>query len=207
VSRVQDDVQKDFHRGFFASVLRLQLETRLLSYYFPDLEEYLQSGDDTREFFDPPWLWKALSRLDVEGGDHERTRKYRLASLFFPLLEKRLLESLDPGEESVVNARDVHLSLIACCASIGIYRREREGLTLHWTGRMRLKRCLSAGQIPIRFQKKPYFREICDWHLFHDSLTAHPTENLDDQIRDAVKAGKATARRRRRRRRKKITNP
>ena len=203
-SRLQDEFQRDLDSGFFCPVLDLQKETGLLEGFFPELADYLnQSNDRVQSLFFPAWSWTALSRLDAhDHGEDVPVHRFRLASLLFPLLEKRLLEQAPTLFESPRNPGETHRLLSDCCLPIGIPRRDREGLKTLWSGWLRLVRALQSEKIPVRFQKKPYFEEIVRWHSFHQAVSDHPPEETQETLQRAIQAGRAALKIRRRRRRK-----
>jgi poly(A) polymerase len=201
-SRVQDDVQKDLERGFFASVLRLQMETGILNAYFPELDRYLRSDDDPCALFDPAWIWQALSRLDSGEGQFRNPQRFRMAALFFPLLENALLQIAEIGSDPYKNVKETHLHLLNLCTPVGIQRHVREDLKTLWGAWIRLIGSLASGKIPIRFQKKPYFENVCEWHRFCGPLLHGSGRDSITEIQQAVGAGTKTINRRRRRRKK-----
>jgi len=208
VSRLQDDVQKDLDRGFFASVLRIQMETGILAAYFPELDAYLRAGDRTDSLFHPAWVWAALSRCDGAQGRDPDHGRFRMASLLFPLLEKRLLDLFGVPPSPLQNLKETHLHLIECSAPVGLERRVREELKTLWLGWLRLLACLSEGRVPARFQKKPYYADACAWNRFHRSVSGLETAGIpDESLLAVVPASKTTGKRRRRRRRKPIRTP
>ncbi len=203
LSRVQDDVQKDLDRGVYASVLRVQMETGILKGYYPELDSYLRSKPNPRSLFEPGWIWRSLSQLDTGGKDDSRTQKFRLATLLFPLLEKRLLDAFPNDPEPFRHAKETHLFLIAISVPIGVRRLEREAVKFLWGSWLRLLNGIDAGRIPERFQKKPYFQEVCEWYGFHRSMRTQTGAKQDDSLQRAKKAGKAAVKRKRKRRKKK----
>jgi len=202
VSRLQDDIQKDLERGVFASVLRMQRDMGILAATFPELDSYLSTADPPGTLFGAAWVWQSLSRLDEMQGQDPNASRFRLAALFFPLLEKRLLDAFGPPLHPVQHMKETHLWLIECSHPIGVHRGVREDLKTIWSGWLRLHVCLSAGKPPIRLKRKPYFKEICDWARFHAAVSGESAERFDARLQTALAAGKETGNRRRKRRRK-----
>jgi len=202
LSRLQDDVQKDLDRGVFASVLRLQMETGVLESTFTELDRYLRTGSEDGSLFQPEWIWRALSRLDGSEGKVPNIHRFRLASLFFPLLEKRLLDTFGNPPGPVQNLKETHLYLIECSTPIGVHRRVREDLKVLWTGWLRILEAVPAGKVPIRFQKKTYFSDVCDWYRFHGVAAGEPEDELEERLQQAIQAGKVAGKRRKRRRKR-----
>lgn len=202
-ARLQDDVQKDLDRGHFASVLRTQMETGILAAYFPELDAYLRTAGTPDALFQPAWVWEALARLDADAGCQPHSRRFRMASLLLPLLERRLLDSFGVPPSPVRNLKETHGYLIECCTPMGFQRSHREEVKTLWFAWLRLRACLSEGKVPFRFQNKPYFSDACAWHTFYRSPVPGEAEgDLDAAIQQAVQAGMVAGQRRKKRRRR-----
>jgi poly(A) polymerase len=201
-SRVQDDVQKDLERGFFSSVLRMQMDTGILASYFPALDRYLRADADPCALFDPTWIWQALSRLDSAEGRFRNPQRFRMATLFFPLLENALLQNTKIDSDPYKNMKETHLHLLDLCTPLGTQRHVREDIKMLWGAWMRLIGSLASGKIPIRFQKKPYFENVCEWHRFYGPFLDGTGLDSLMEIQRAVGAGIKAPNRRRRRRKK-----
>jgi poly(A) polymerase len=202
VSRLQDDIQKDLDRGVYASVLRMQMETGILESTFPELDLYLRTGIEDGSLFRPEWIWRSLALLDQDKGPSPQAHRFRLATLFFPLLEKRLLEAFDTFPGPAQSLKETHQHLTECSSPLGVHRRVREDLKVLWSSWQRLLGAVSGGKVPVRFQKKPYFEDVCNWYRFHGSVAGDAEDGFLERLHQAVRAGKATGNRRKRRRRK-----
>jgi hypothetical protein len=89
-----------------------------------------------------------------------------------------------------------------CSAPLGVARRDREGLEGLWGNWVRLMGFLESGQIPDRFQRKPYYPEVLQWHRFHVSVLTGSSEEIETRLLHASQANPESRPRRRRKRRK-----
>jgi len=233
VSRLQDEFQKDLEGGFFCPTLRFQKELGLLKAYFPALDRFLDSSPalDPPPRFDGAWFWRGLAILDSPASEVSR-RRFRLATLLFPLLERRLADpqtaaagpppagpgdtrGTGPGDNQGAGPREkpdregggIHGLLHEVSSPVGIARRDREGLESLWGGWIRLLRYLDAGRIPPRVQQKPYFPELLAWHRFHQETCGRLREETEEMIARAMAAGGGASGRPRRGRRRRRPGP
>jgi len=198
-SRLQDEFQKDLEGGFFCPILRRQHELGLLKAYYKELDKYLGlSKINSDLLFQQQWIWTALAELDSPMGKDVLRKEFRLASFLFPLMEQRFSASFPWLPDSLAKGADIHAGLIACCAPVGISRRDREQLKMLWTGWLRLLRFLSIKRIPVRFQKKPYFKDVLQWHRFYSFVKGEPETVTRNTIQQGIRAGCASVKRRKR---------
>ncbi len=202
--RLKDELQKDLDGLHFGSLLKLHKKMGLITAYFQDLDDYLsKSNSAPNTLFHPQWIWKSLTSLDSSSEGIEVIRDLRLLSLLLPLLEDQVLKRYPTLEESLHNPFFVQQLLRKHSAVYGIPRRNLERVKILWIGWNRLLGFIQAGQIPMRFQKKPYFDKILDWHRFHQMIADCPGEKVEADIQEAIKAGRIASRKKQSRKRKK----
>ncbi len=203
-SRLRDELQKDLDGLLFGSLLKLHKEMGFITAYFQELDDYLSiSISAPNTLFQPLWIWNALSYLDSYSKDKDVIRDLRLLSLLFPLLEDQVLKRYPTIQESLHNSFFVQQILRTYSTVFGIPRRNLERVKILWIGWNRLLNFILIDKIPIRFQNKPYFDIILQWHRFHQMIEGCPEEDVEVKIQRAIQAGIAASRKKRSRKRKK----
>ena len=207
-SRLQDEFQKDFASGAFCQVLRLQREVGLLGAYFPQLDQFLSAPavDERPLLFDAPWFWRAMARFEAPAGDMP-DRRFRLASLLYPLLERSLLEHHASVQDPLQHSGEIHGLMGELTSPVGVGRRDREGLQPLWEGWVRFLGFLESGRIPLRVQKKYNFSEILEWHRLYQEARGRSWEETQRVLGPAMQAGQVSQGEKRRRHRRRKPRP